>query len=431
MVRIPSPPGRPTGKRTPRAAYPHRNRGLKLASFALVAGASMALAGSPALATTLSCGATITKSTALHADLVNCSGDGLLIGSDNITINLNGHTIDGDAITPNSVVLDRGIRLAGHHGVTLTSGTIQEFDGGVLLDAAAGNRLSRLTVMRNAPGRGIDLENHSDHNRIEDNTSTDNGRSGIAMVMSDYNLLRRNSTRDNPLGGIIGFTSSHDRIEHNRSPVGLNDSSSDNLISDNVATGNPAVGISAAGDRNVISGNRIYGNANGMFFDGDHNVIVGNYVSDPIGCQGDPTCGVGISAEGGIENLVAGNVVARTLTEGIRLNAYPGDEGTQPAIGTVIRANLIRDAGSDGIAIATDPGSGGPTVVTNTVLQYNTVTSSGHDGINIASPSTTVTRNLAVHNNNLGIEAVFGVIDGGGNHAFANGDARQCTNLAC
>jgi len=31
----------------------------------------------------------------------------------------------------------------------------------------------------------------------------------------------------------------------------------------------------------------------------------------------------------------------------------------------------------------------------------------------------------------LGIEAVPGVTDGGGNHAAANGNPAQCVNLAC
>jgi hypothetical protein len=31
----------------------------------------------------------------------------------------------------------------------------------------------------------------------------------------------------------------------------------------------------------------------------------------------------------------------------------------------------------------------------------------------------------------LGIEAVRGVIDGGGNKASGNGDLRQCTNIVC
>ena len=31
----------------------------------------------------------------------------------------------------------------------------------------------------------------------------------------------------------------------------------------------------------------------------------------------------------------------------------------------------------------------------------------------------------------LGIEAVFGVTDGGGNRAHGNGNPSQCTNVAC
>jgi hypothetical protein len=59
------------------------------------------------------------------------------------------------------------------------------------------------------------------------------------------------------------------------------------------------------------------------------------------------------------------------------------------------------------------------------------VIGSGHDGINVASATTTLARNLAVHNANLGIEAIPGVTDGGGNHAFANGNAAQCVNVSC
>jgi hypothetical protein len=36
-----------------------------------------------------------------------------------------------------------------------------------------------------------------------------------------------------------------------------------------------------------------------------------------------------------------------------------------------------------------------------------------------------------VRNGDLGIEAVEGVIDGGGNRASENGDARQCVNVTC
>jgi hypothetical protein len=36
-----------------------------------------------------------------------------------------------------------------------------------------------------------------------------------------------------------------------------------------------------------------------------------------------------------------------------------------------------------------------------------------------------------VRNADLGIEAVKGVIDGGGNVAFGSGDPRECVNVAC
>ena len=67
----------------------------------------------------------------------------------------------------------------------------------------------------------------------------------------------------------------------------------------------------------------------------------------------------------------------------------------------------------------------------NTLVARNFVSFAGDDGIDVNSASTTISGNLAVRNHDLGIEAVAGVTDGGGNKAFANGDPRECTNVAC
>ncbi len=56
---------------------------------------------------------------------------------------------------------------------------------------------------------------------------------------------------------------------------------------------------------------------------------------------------------------------------------------------------------------------------------------SGRAGIGVGSPSTKLTKNRAVRNDGLGIKAVEGVIDGGGNRASGNGDPRQCVNVKC
>src|SRR5580765_5255056 len=58
----------------------------------VVAGSVQARAGSE---TEVSCGQTLKASVRLAGDLVDCPATGLIIGADNITVDLNGHTIDG------------------------------------------------------------------------------------------------------------------------------------------------------------------------------------------------------------------------------------------------------------------------------------------------------------------------------------------------
>ena len=53
---------------------------------------AFAFAGSPALASHLSCGDTITTDAKLDGDLVNCPNNGIVIGADGITLDLNGHS---------------------------------------------------------------------------------------------------------------------------------------------------------------------------------------------------------------------------------------------------------------------------------------------------------------------------------------------------
>jgi hypothetical protein len=93
------------------------------------------------------------------------------------------------------------------------------------------------------------------------------------------------------------------------------------------------------------------------------------------------------------------------------------------AVGNLVARNQVRDAPKNGIAVDSVP--------KGTVIRRNHVFGAGADGITVDSPSTTLTRNEARRNHNLGIEAVEGVIDGGGNRASGNGDPRQCVNVTC
>ena len=74
--------------------------GLLCAALAL---AAFVVPGSgQALASNVSCAATITTNTKLDTDLTNCPSNGIVIGADNITLDLNGHTVGGDGVPAGS-----------------------------------------------------------------------------------------------------------------------------------------------------------------------------------------------------------------------------------------------------------------------------------------------------------------------------------------
>jgi hypothetical protein len=125
-----------------------------------------------------------------------------------------------------------------------------------------------------------------------------------------------------------------------------------------------------------------------------------------------------------------GNVFSRNRVfrggGGIQITTY----GPGLPVGNVVRRNQVRGSSGRcweaGGAPAYCSGiSVGPTAE-RTLISRNHVVGSRRDGINILSDSTTLTRNRTVRNGDLGIEAVEGVIDGGGNRASGNGDPRQC-----
>ena len=88
-----------------------------------------------------------------------------------------------------------------------------------------------------------------------------------------------------------------------------------------------------------------------------------------------------------------------------------------------MRGNLVKGSRVDGFLVnAKDDHS---------LLRRNTARGAGDDGFDIQSRTAKLTRNRARRNGDLGIAAVRGVIDGGGNRASGNGDPRQCTNIVC
>jgi parallel beta-helix repeat protein len=327
----------------------------RLVTLTFTVAGFLALSGSPASASHLSCGDEITADTTLDSDLLDCPNNGIVIGADDITLDLNGHRIDGDDELVNNCPVgefcDIGLLNDGHDGVIVRDGSVREFAFGVLLVSARHNRVVDITVSR-SDGTGIILFRAS-RNRVIRNTARANGfqfdQGGIALNRSHHNLVKRNVMRHNDDLGLFMEASDENRIAHNRS-----------------------------------RGHR----EGGMIIEGDRNVISRNHSSN----------------EGG-------GILITLVT----------DDGR--ALGNVVRRNHVRAARASGIAVDSAP--------RGTVLSRNHVFGAGRSGIIVGSRSTTLTRNEARRNGDLGIKAVVGVTDGGGNRASGNGDPRQCTNVSC
>jgi parallel beta-helix repeat protein len=373
-----------------------RTLGVLVAAAALYSG--LASGAQAAKAVQVSCGETITSDTTLDSDLVGCPSNGIVIGADNVTLDLNGHTIagNGEPVEPcrRGEFCDVGLLNDGHDGVTVRGGSVRDFGTGVFVWRAR-------------------------HNRVLGISSSRNQFFGFVVAESARSVVRSSSGNRNPVpdgDGIAVFGSRHLRILDNsfrRNALGMHvEDSSGVLIKGNVFSRNSGPGILMEADHNQVRGSRCVGNdACIVVSPGSRNVVARSRITRGGG---------GILIERGRGNLVARNVVMHARLDGIRLGF---DEPPIGGANNVVRRNVVRGSGGDGFAVAEHD--------RHSVLSGNTAVAAGDDGFDIGSRSTRLTRNRGVRNADLGIEAVPGVIDGGGNKASRNGNPLQCTNVFC
>jgi large repetitive protein len=93
---------------------------------ALLAAVWLAVPAPGARADQVECGQLITASTTVDNGLSGCAADGLVIGASGVTLDLNGHSIEGTG-------LGVGVRDDGHDDVTIRNGTVRQFDYGIVL----------------------------------------------------------------------------------------------------------------------------------------------------------------------------------------------------------------------------------------------------------------------------------------------------------
>jgi len=323
-----------------------------------------------------------------------------VIGADGITLDLNGHVIEGDGkpaagCNPRKEFCDVGVVNLGHDGVTVMHGSIRGFGGGINFGNARHTRLLGISASRGIVGIQVFGSSRILVRNCSGNRTTTGEGAGIGVFDSRHIRILNSSFRDDAHVGI--------------KPVG----STNGVIKGNVVShsGDEAF-LMEGGEGFQITHNRLAGNGAGITLGpGSHNEITKNAVTGGRD---------GIRIEKGHDNLVADNEVVDTRRAGIRLGIR------HPFIGgahNIVRRNLVRDSKADGFVVNKKDG--------HSLLKRNVAKRSGDDGFDIRSRTAKLTGNRALRNHDLGIKAVRGVIDGGGNKASGNGDPRQCTNIAC
>jgi len=268
-------------------------------------GASTASAG----IVTPSCGSTITLPTTLTSDIGPCPGDGIIIGADNVTLDLNGHTISGDGSGNGN-----GVESAGHSNVVVQStngrGLITRFNEGVFMAGADNNVVRSLKVTRNfgsaATGGGGIIISDESNVEIDHNLVVNNGPyAGIAIFGSESdNRITHNTVRENirsddvvvPTGILLAPQVQDTLVKRNRVlGAGFHGISVDgpfNRVIGNMVVGAGITDIGGSGiyfneqaDRGRILGNQVFNNTNygiGLTNGATRNRVIGNSATSDV-----------------------------------------------------------------------------------------------------------------------------------------------------
>lgn len=249
---------------------------LGVASFGLVF-------ASPAHAVVLTCGdilSTPNTTVVLTAD-VDCttssSGFGVAIAADNITLDLNGHTIRGDGKQPSDTTSNWGVYvtslLGSANNVVVKNGEITAFNTGVYLEQVNGTTLRTLDVHHNVGpdatgifGEGIQTFEGGGHT-ITQNKINDNGPfAGLDIFgPTNNNTVTVNQVANNNIFASPTATTMQDigiwLINLNPAQTTTN-----NTINTNQVTGNGLDGIQVATftNGNTVRINQVTGNGFGQ-----------------------------------------------------------------------------------------------------------------------------------------------------------------------
>ncbi|TMC58907.1 MAG: hypothetical protein E6J19_01250 [Chloroflexi bacterium] len=200
------------------------------------------------------CNTQLTTDFVLANDLT-CTGDAFVIHVDNVVLDLNGHTLTGPGMGPqtwpNPQLDSVGVRVGGHTGVTVRNGRIDSFSTGIYFVDMTRSNIESVTSTRNRYGfyihastgitikdssvqaniYGLHLQDSSNnvvqHNDLNRQTYNSPGGYGIYLYRSDGNKIFENDIDTNVNWGIWfseakGNTIFHNNVKDNHPQVSDN-----------------------------------------------------------------------------------------------------------------------------------------------------------------------------------------------------------------
>lgn len=231
----------------------------------------------------LSCGQVVTEDVTLTKSLRGCAS-GLVVGADDVTIDLNGYAIRGLGADAGI-----GIDVSGRSGVTLKNGTITDFAQGVQLFNTSDSTVERIVIRRTVTGIWVGRTDDQAHSlQILDNKVRES-QDGISFFGAASSRIAGNTVADLTGVGILCRTTLGGdlQIEGNRSvrnSIGIQLLFCEASVAGNVASNNAVVGIARTRSngptlRNVANRN----GGIGIVHDDSHGLILGNVTSHNSG----------------------------------------------------------------------------------------------------------------------------------------------------
>jgi hypothetical protein len=369
----------------------------KAATLAAALVALLASGAGEAAASHVACGQTITEDTKLDSDVVGCRPFAVHIASDDVTLDLNHHTVEG-GIATHGIEFGGSIRF---DHVTIENGTVSARPGfapaGIAL-AGDFNRVRHVEIRGASLVMGADELHDSSEGAVIDHVSVFDSPDFAIQLFGAHDFAVVHSKAVDSFGVLVGWFLQRGDIAFNAGStssapfgtgIGLIFSTGNTVRSNVLELADDEVGIDLSGNDNEVERNRISGGSYGVSLHGFLPRVPERVLTS-------------------VGNAFIRNVVTRAAVDGIFV------QGPEPFCGFV---------SCDPVPVYPDTAA--------TVLTRNEAIANGDDGIDADSADATVARNRARGNGDLGIEAVPGVVDGRRNRASGNGNPLQCLYVEC